>query len=143
MDFSNSIDRDYSKYKEFVRYRKFLFEDERFIGLDSVYKKLYTISELLSQLDEIDEKSMIENFSRELKNTLTISFDLLNMNYLNSSKQTLRSSIESFFRLSLSISRYNEYQINILNGCYSSTESLKNLKSLYTSHGVYDVILKS
>ena len=137
MIFSNIIERDYEKYKEFVKKRKFLFEDSEYADLDNIYFKLYTISELIIPLENIDKRGMISDFSRELKNTLIISFDLLNMNYLNSSKQILRSSIENLFRLSLSICRYNEYQINISNNLFGSTESLKNLKRLYTGQAVY------
>jgi len=137
MIFSNVIERDYEKYKNFVKKRKFLFEDSEYKDLDNIYFKLYTISELIIPLENIDKKAMISDFSRELKNTLIISFDLLNMNYLNSSKQILRSSIENLFRLSLSISRYNEYQINISNNLFGSTESLKSLKRLYTGQAVY------
>lgn len=137
MDFPNSYERDYNKYKDFVKDRKFLFEDDSFSDLEKIYIKLYTVSELLSTLESIDRKSMINDFSRELKNSLMISFDLLNMNYLNSSKQIVRSAIESFFRLSLSISRYTEYQDNLSNGIYGSTDSLKRLKSLYTGQSVY------
>lgn len=137
MIFSNVIERDYEEYKNFVKKRKFLFEDSEYKDLDNIYFKLYTISELIIPLENIDKKAMISDFSRELKNTLIISFDLLNMNYLNSSKQILRSSIENLFRLSLSISRYNEYQINISNNLFGSTESLKSLKKLYTGQAVY------
>ena len=137
MEFSNLYERDYFKYKTFVKERKFLFEDNQFKNLEKIYIKLYTISELLNLLDGIDKKSMIGDFSKELKNSLVISFDLLNMNYLNSSKQILRSSIESFFRLSLSILRFYEYRKNISNKIYGSTDSLKKLKSLYTGQAVY------
>lgn len=137
MEFSNLYERDYFKYRTFVKERKFLFEDNKFKNLERIYIKLYTISELLYLLDGIDKKSMIGDFSKELKNSLVISFDLLNMNYLNSSKQILRSSIESFFRLSLSILRFYEYRKNISNKIYGSTDSLKKLKSLYTGQAVY------
>ena len=137
MEFANLYERDYMRYKNFVKERSFLFEHDEFSNIEKIYKKLYTISELLSFLEDIDSKSMIGDFSKELKNTLVISFDLLNMNYLNSSKQIFRSAIENFFRLSLSISRYLEYRDNISKGFFKSNDSLKNLNSLFMGQSVY------
>ncbi|QPQ35521.1 hypothetical protein [Lysinibacillus sp. JNUCC-52] len=67
---------------------------------------------------------------------MIISFDLANLNYINASKQILRSGIESLFRLSIGISRYIEYRENKKMGIYTATDSLKNLKSMQESHKV-------
>lgn len=137
MYISDAIGRDYDIYKSYVRNRRYLFENESFDVIETMYKKLYVISELMVNFEGLDEVSLVDNFLKEVKNGLMISFDLLNMNYLNASKQILRSSIESFFRFSLSLSRYLEYIDNKANRIFNVTDSLKRLKSLYTCQKVF------
>ncbi|MDN6775994.1 MULTISPECIES: hypothetical protein [Enterococcus] len=139
MKISNSIQTDFEHYKDYVQNREHLFEREEFLQVSDIYHELYIFSESISKYDGMDDKSRINYFITECKNALIISFDLLNMNYLNSSKQILRSSIESFFRFSLSLMRYIEYKENCSKGYYGATESLKKLNTLYSSHKVFNL----
>ncbi|MCU5461182.1 hypothetical protein OCA96_16130 [Bacillus cereus] len=127
---------------DFEHYEKLLRERELFTSTDFrekliiIYKKIYLYTTFTNSITELDSRSKIENFFNECKNNLIISYDLANVNYINASKQILRSAIESFFRLSLAISKYIEYRENKKNRIFSVTTSLRDLKSMQDSHKV-------
>lgn len=137
MEINNKVKDDFEKYKQYVTHRSYIFSIEELNEIQEIYEELYLFSEIIVNYQILDRKSMIREFINECKNALIISYDLLNMNYLNASKQVFRGSIESFFRFSLAFSRYETYKSNCSKGNYGVTEELKNLKTLYTCQKVY------
>ncbi|WP_201714677.1 hypothetical protein [Rossellomorea arthrocnemi] len=127
---------DYELYEKLLNERVFFTNTELKDRLLIIYKKIYLYTTLTNSITEVDSRSNIENFFNECKNNLIISYDLTNINYINASKQILRSAIESFFRFSLAISRYIEYKENKKNRIFSVTESLRELKSMQDTHKV-------
>ncbi|WP_421383367.1 hypothetical protein ACOJQI_02880 [Bacillus salacetis] len=128
--------------QDFEHYEKLLSERDLFTNTDlrdelvKIYKKIFLYTTFTSPVTNLDKRSKVENFFNECKNNLIISYDLANVNYINASKQILRSAIESFFRLSLAISRYIEYKENKKQGLFSVTESLRELKSMQDTHKI-------
>ena len=135
-DIKSNWEKDYEAYKTFLESRVYFtntgFEKE----FQILYQKVFLYTTLTEDICGIDKRSKIKDFFFTCKNNLIISFDLANINYLNASKQILRSSIESFFRLSLSLSKYIEYRENKKKGIYNSTQKLKDLKSMQECHKV-------
>ncbi|WP_282035156.1 hypothetical protein [Metabacillus indicus] len=127
---------DFEHYEKLLSERVFFTKTELRERLVIIYKKIYLYTTLTNSITELDSRSNIENFFNECKNNLIISYDLANVNYINASKQILRTAIESFFRLSLAISRYIEYKENKKKGIFSVTESLRDLKSMQDTHKV-------
>lgn len=126
-------------YKEYIRYTENRmnvtnsgFENE----VKNLYELLYIFSNVIYVYKDLDTKSNMWNFISETKNDLIICFDLLNINYHTASKKILRSSIESFFRFSLCLARYNEYKENKELGIFQATDSLKQLKAMVDTHKV-------
>ncbi|PSA88913.1 hypothetical protein C6371_18420 [Bacillus atrophaeus] len=127
---------DFEHYEKLLKEREFFTSTELRERFIIIYKKIYLYTTLTNSITALDSRSKIENFFNECKNNLIISYDLSNVNYINASKQILRSAIESFFRLSLAISKYIEYKENKKNGIFSATTSLLNLKRMQDSHKV-------
>ncbi|MGE6833653.1 hypothetical protein ACQKGA_28275 [Priestia megaterium] len=127
---------DFEHYEKLLKEREFFTSTTLRENLLMIYKKIYLYTTFTNPITELDSRSKIENFFNECKNNLIVSYDLANVNYINASKQILRSAIESFFRLSLAISRYIEYRENKKKGLYSVTTSLRELKSMQDSHKV-------
>jgi hypothetical protein len=128
---------DYEHYKDYVRKRELLFETELHGSLEYSYRLLYIFSTISSSVGNIDSRSKIGHFYNEVKNNLIITFDLINMNYLNSAKQVLRSAIEAFFRFSLTLYRYIEYRENKKKQIFHATEQLKDLKAMADTHSIW------
>ncbi|EAD0080785.1 hypothetical protein NB59_14800 [Listeria monocytogenes] len=130
------FDNDYKEYISYTENRTSVtnsgFENE----IKELYELLYLFSSVIYVYKDLDTKSNMWNFISETKNDLIICFDLLNINYHTASKKILRSSIESFFRFSLCLARYNEYKENKKNGIFHATDSLKQLKSMIDTHKV-------
>lgn len=127
---------DFDSYELFLSEREYFTNTELKSSFTRIYQKIYLYTTLTSAICDLDKRSKIQQFFFECKNNMIISFDLANLNYINASKQILRSCIESLFRLSLGISRYIEYRENKKKGIYIATDSLKNLKSMQDSHKV-------
>lgn len=134
---SSAYKGDYEHYKEYVRNRELLFDTEIDGSLEYSYQLLYIFSTISSSISKFNSRSKVKHFYNEVKNNLIISFDLINMNYLNSAKQILRSAIESFFRFFLSVSQYIEYRENKKKKIYNATIKLKDLKSMVDTHSVW------
>ncbi|MBB5150570.1 hypothetical protein HNR36_002998 [Ureibacillus thermosphaericus] len=100
---------DFESYEMFLANREYFTNTELKSRFLRIYQKIYLYTTLTNGICELDKRSKIEQFFFECKNNMIISYDLANLNYINASKQILRSCIESFFRLSLGISRYIEY----------------------------------
>ncbi|MBH0167570.1 hypothetical protein IHV12_21925 [Fictibacillus sp. 7GRE50] len=134
---SPSYKSDYEHYKDYVRSRELLFDTEIKDRLEYSYQLLYILSTISSSVNTIDPRSKIKHFYNEVKNNFIITFDLINMNYLNSAKQVLRSTIEAFFRFSLTLHRYIEYKENRKRQIFHATDTLKDLKAMSDTHSVW------
>lgn len=135
-DIKYNWEKDYDAYKNFLESRVYFTNTEFEEEFQLLYQKIFLYTTLTEDICGIDTRSKIKDFFFACKNNLIISFDLANINYLNSSKQILRSSIESFFRLSLGLSKYIEYRENKKKGIYNATQKLKDLKSMQECHKV-------
>ncbi|AWI12643.1 hypothetical protein CQJ30_11065 [Caldibacillus thermoamylovorans] len=129
-------ERDFEAYELFLKERDYFTNTDLKSNFLKIYQKIFLYTTLTRGICDLDKRSKIQQFFFECKNNMIISYDLANLNYINASKQILRSCIESFFRLSLGISRYIEYRENKKKGIYTSTKNLKNLRSMQDSHKV-------
>lgn len=136
IEIKKNWERDFDSYELFLTERGYFTNTDLRSYFTKIYQKIYLYTTLTNAICDLDKRSKIQHFFFECKNNMIISFDLANLNYINASKQILRSCIESLFRLSLGISRYIEYRENKKKGIYVATESLKNLKNMQDSHKV-------
>ncbi len=107
------------------------------------YKLLYLLANLTPAFQSFDERSKIWKYVNQCKKDMIIAFDLININYTDSGKRIMRSSIESFFRFSLSTLRHHIYINNCKNGDYSANKELKELKSICDSYKIGKLTSKS
>lgn len=130
-------ERDYEAYKLFLDNRIYLYSQDKYISdFEEIYQKIYIYTTLSNKIYKIKTRDKLQDFFFSCKNSLIIALDLTNINYINASKQILRSSIEAFFRLSLSFSHYIEYRENKKRKIFNTTDSLKELKSMQYNHKV-------
>lgn len=130
------FENDFKEYISYTEKRPHLNQSNLTMDLKNYYELLFIFSNVIYIFRDLDNKSNMWDFICETKNDLIICFDLLNMNYHTASKKILRSSIESFFRFSLSLARYEEYKENREQQIFSATDSLRNLKSMVATHKV-------
>ncbi|UAT31318.1 hypothetical protein K7T73_03530 [Bacillus badius] len=129
-------ERDFNNYLQLIGERKFYTETDNIEEMKRVYKKIYIYTTVSNKVESLKTKTNLKYFYNECRNNLIISFDLMNFNYITSSKQIIRSSIESFFRLTLSLEQLVYYSERIRNQIYSVDDTLRALKSLQESHKV-------
>lgn len=127
---------DFEHYEKLLNDRIFYTNTNQREKFIIIYNKIYLYTTLTNSFTQLDRRSKVGGFFNECKNNLIISYDLANVNYINASKQLLRSAIESFFRLSLAISKYIEYKENVKQGIYSATATLRDLKRMQDTHKV-------
>ncbi len=130
------VKKDFLEYIKSTEERATLFKSNFNSEIEELYVLLYLYTEVTIQYKKINRKYKAFNFINENKIDLMTSFDLLNINYIKSSKKTLRSTIESFFRFSLELARYHEYEKNKKMKIYKSTKTMKELKSMVDTHKV-------
>lgn len=135
-DMKSSWQLDFEYYEKLLKERVLYTETALRDNFICIYRKIYLYTSFTNSFTNIDKRSNIESFYNECKNNLIISYDLANINYINASKQILRSAIEGFFRLSLAISKYIEYRENKKQRIYSATTTLKDLRRMQDTHKV-------
>lgn len=135
-EISEPWERDFNQYLQFVSNRSLYTDSFNLDKLKSVYKKIFIYTTLSNKIESLRTRGNLKYFYNECRNNLIISYDLLNFNYISSSKQILRSAIESYFRLSLALEQINYYDLRKKNGMYTVDDKLRDLKSLQDSHKV-------
>lgn len=129
-------EKDFNNYKHLIQERNFYTETDCVDNLKKVYKKIYIYTTISNKIEHLQTRNKLKYFYNECRNNLIISFDLMNFNYISASKQILRSSIESFFRLTLSLEQIVYYEDRLKKNIYKADDILKDLKSLQESHKV-------
>ncbi len=129
-------EKDFVKYLKLISERKFYTETSNVEKMKRVYKKIFIYTTVSNKIELLHTRNNLKFFYNECRNNLIISFDLINFNYITSSKQIIRSAIESFFRLTLALEHVIYYNKRVKAKIYDVDEVLRDLKSLQDSHKV-------